>query len=304
MRAFVFPGQGSQYPGMGSQLGKVFPEARDTFQEADETLGFSLSRLCFEGPKDVLVLTENTQPAMLTVAIAAFRVLQGRGCEPDFVAGHSLGEYSALVAAGGLAFDQALQLVRRRGELMQEAVPVGVGAMAAILGLELETVEVVCREASRVGLVAPANHNSPIQIAIAGHRKAVDEASKLALERGARRVIRLPVSAPFHCELMRPAQEAMRSLLCKVPFNDLRVPLVNNVDAAIVREGSVARDGLIRQITAMVRWTESVRIMVEAGVDEFVEVGAGKVLSGLVRRIAKGVSIVNIESLEQVEAYV
>lgn len=304
MRAFVFPGQGSQYPGMGSQLARVYPEARETFQEADDALNVSLSTLCFEGPKEVLVLTQNTQPALLTVSIAVFRVLQSKGVIPDFVAGHSLGEYSALVAAGSLEFTQALRLVRRRGELMQRAVPVGVGAMAAIVGLDLEAIIQVCREATGTGIVVPANHNSPVQIAVAGHKEAVEKASKLALERGARRAVELPVSAPFHCELMRPAEDGMRPLLSAAPFRDLGIPLVNNVDAAVVRDGEQARDGLIRQITAMVRWTESVQLMAASGVLEFVEVGAGKVLSGLVRRIARGVTTASIETPEQVEAYV
>lgn len=304
MRAFVFPGQGSQYAGMGKELAEACPEARQVFAEADSVLGFPLSRLCFEGPQEDLTLTENTQPALLTVSIATCRVLESRGLSADFVAGHSLGEYSALVAAGSLSLSEALQLVRSRGRFMQDAVPVGVGAMAAIVGLELKEVEEICVEAAQGRVVSPANQNGPDQVAIAGHADAVAAASELALARGAKRAIPLPVSAPFHCSLMLPAQERMRPLLERATFQDLRVPLVNNVEAQVIRSAEAARQGLIRQISGMVRWTESIQVMAESGVTEFVEVGAGKVLTGLIRRIQPGVALRNIEKPAQVEDYV
>lgn len=304
MRAFVFPGQGSQYPGMGKELAETYPAAREVFEEADDVLGFQLSRLCFEGPQEDLTLTENTQPALLATSTATYRVLQQHGCAPDFVAGHSLGEYSALVAAGALTFSDALRLVRQRGLFMQEAVPVGVGAMAAIIGLDLAVIEEVCRQAAEGQVVAPANQNSPEQVAIAGHAEAVDRACALATEKGAKRALKLPVSAPFHCSLMSPAQDRMASLLAATDFSEPIFPLVNNVDAAVVRTGTAARDGLVRQISSMVRWTDSVLLMHEAGVDTFVEIGAGKVLSGLVRRIVRGVNVANIEQPSQVESYV
>lgn len=304
MRAFLFPGQGSQYAGMGKELADTYPEARIVFQEADDALSFPLSRLCFEGPQDQLVLTENTQPALLAVSIAAFRVLESRGAQADMVAGHSLGEYSALVAAGSLDFSEALKLVRYRGKFMQGAVPVGKGAMAALIGLELVTVRKICDEVAEGQVVSPANQNSPEQIAIAGHKEAVERASKLAVERGAKRAIPLPVSAPFHCELMKPAEEQMRPLLEAAEFKDLSVPLVNNVDAGIVSEGSLAREGLIRQICSMVRWTESIQLMCREGISEFVELGAGRVLTGLIRRVASGLSLTAVEKPKQVESYV
>lgn len=303
-KAFVFPGQGSQYPGMGKELAEAYPIAAEVFEAADRSLGFSLSRLCFEGPQEELTLTENTQPALLTVSVAVYRVLAAAGARPDFVAGHSLGEYSALVAAGAVKFEEALHLVRSRGRFMQEAVPVGVGAMAAIVGLELAAVEEVCAESAQGQVVSPANQNGPDQVAIAGHTEAVARASELAVARGAKRAIPLPVSAPFHCSLMTPAQERMRPLLEAALFSDLGLPLVNNVDAAQVFTGSAAREGLVRQISSMVRWTESVQRMAAAGVDEFVEVGAGKVLAGLIRRIQPGVKVRSIEKPVQVEEYV
>ena len=293
--ALVFPGQGSQQVGMGKAIAAERPEARQVFEEADGALGFPLSRLCFEGPEEELKLTENTQPAILTTSVALYRALASQGVEPDFVAGHSLGEYSALVAAGALRLEDAVVLVRNRGRYMQEAVPVGEGAMAAILGLGLAEVQDICSQASEGEVVEPANLNAPGQTVVAGHAAAVQRASAAAKERGAKRVIPLSVSAPFHCRLMRPAQHRLERDLANVTVSDLRVPLVSNVDAAWVRTGAEAVDALIRQVASPVRWEESVRRLVDEGVDQFVEVGPGKVLSGLVRKIAENVRVASIE---------
>ena len=292
--AFMFPGQASQHAGMGRHLAARYPEARAVFDEADRALGFPISELCFNGPEEQLNLTENTQPAVLTASLAAFRVLQSFGVMPDYVAGHSLGEYSAIVAAGGLSFADAARIVRKRGQYMQEAVAVGVGAMAAVTRMPLAGLEQVCREASGVvrdlgsergEVVAPANINSPDQIVISGHRGAVARAVELARQRGAKRAITLPVSAPFHCQLMMPAQERLRADLEKAEFRQLSVPLVNNVDARQVRTAAEVRDGLVRQVSAPVQWERSVRRLLAQGVEVFVEVGPGKVLSGLLRQI-------------------
>ncbi|GAB4237321.1 MAG: ACP S-malonyltransferase [Acidobacteriota bacterium] len=304
VRAFLFPGQGSQYAGMGKLLAERFPEAAAVFREADEVLDFPLSRLCFEGPEEELRLTENTQPAILAVSVAVYRVLESRGREPDLVAGHSLGEYSALVAAGSLRFSDALRLVRRRGRFMQEAVPVGVGGMVAVIGLDLPAVVGLCEAAAEGEVVTPANQNAPDQIVVAGHAGALERFSKLAKEAGARRVVPLPVSAPFHCPLMKPAQDKMRPLLEQTAFDDLRFPLVNNYDARRVISGEEAREGLIHQIASMVRWTESLQLMWDLGVREFVEVGPGRVLSGLVKRTLKEAEVRAVETPEQVEDYV
>ena len=293
--ALVFPGQGSQQVGMGKAIAEERPEARQVFEEADGALGFPLSRLCFEGPEEELKLTENTQPAILTTSVALYRALASQGVEPDFVAGHSLGEYSALVASGALRLDDAVVLVRNRGRYMQEAVPVGEGAMAAILGLGLAEVQDICSQASEGEVVEPANLNAPGQTVVAGHAAAVQRASAAAKERGAKRVIPLSVSAPFHCRLMRPAQHRLERDLANVTVSDLRVPLVSNVDAAWVRTGAEAVDALVRQVASPVRWEESVRRLVDEGVDQFVEVGPGKVLSGLVRKIAENVRVASIE---------
>jgi len=293
--ALVFPGQGSQQVGMGKAIAEERPEARQVFEEADGALGFPLSRLCFEGPEEELKLTENTQPAILTTSVALYRALASQGVEPDFVAGHSLGEYSALVASGALRLDDAVVLVRNRGRYMQEAVPVGEGAMAAILGLGLAEVQEICSQASDGEVVEPANLNAPGQTVVAGHAAAVQRASAAAKERGAKRVIPLSVSAPFHCRLMRPAQHRLERDLANVTVSDLRVPLVSNVDAAWVRTGAEAADALVRQVASPVRWEESVRRLVDEGVDQFVEVGPGKVLSGLVRKIAENVRVASIE---------
>jgi len=293
--AFGFPGQGSQKVGMGQALADAFPEARAVFDQADEALGFQLSRLCREGPEPELQLTANTQPAILATSLAAFRVLEAHGVRPDWVAGHSLGEYSALVAAGALSLADAVTAVRRRGQYMQEAVPVGEGAMAAILGLELPAIETACRSAAEGQVVAPANVNSPGQVVIAGHAAAVERAAEACRAAGAKRAIRLPVSAPFHCALMQPAQDRMQRDLAALRFADPGVPLVNNVDARPVRSADECREGLVRQVTAPVRWQESVERLVAEGVTSFVEVGPGVVLSGLVKKIAKGVRVLNVE---------
>lgn len=304
MKAFVFPGQGSQYPGMGKELADSFPEAASAFREADEVLGFSVSRICFEGPEEELKLTENTQPALLTVSVAVLRVLASRGITPQILAGHSLGEYSALVAAGAFSFADALKLVRNRGIFMQEAVPVGFGAMAAIIGLELRAVEEICASVPGNEVVAPANENAPGQVVISGHAGAVARASEIALEKNAGRVIPLQVSAPFHCDLMKSAEEKMSALLDETEFSDLRIPLINNVDAEAVSRGEQAREGLKRQVCSMVRWTQTIRMMKEMGVDEAVEAGPGRVLAGLFRKTERSIKTTSIEKPEQVDKYV
>ena len=293
--AFLFPGQGSQYPGMGKELADKYPAARSVFTEADQALGFSVSDLCFTGSEDSLKLTANTQPAILTASVAAYRVLAEKGVRPDFVAGHSLGEFSALVAAGALEFADAVRLVRRRGEYMQSAVPEGVGAMAAILGLAPVQVAELCRKAAGGQVVAPANLNSPEQTVISGDAAAVKRAVELASASGAKRAVMLAVSAPFHSALMLPAQQQLEVDLRKTAFQTLRVPLVTNVDAEIITSGDEARESLIRMVTLPVRWEESVRELVEQGVNTFVEVGPGRVLTGLLRQIDRSVHVFNVE---------
>ncbi len=283
--AFLFPGQGSQSAGMGKALAGESAAARAVFAEADEALGFPLSNLCFEGPEEELKLTANTQPALLTVSVAALAVLREKGLRPDYVAGHSLGEYSALVAAGALRFAEAVRLVRKRGQYMQEAVPAGVGAMAAILRLPEGKLDGVLAEAAQGEVVAAANLNSPDQVAIAGHAGAVARAMELAKAVGAKRAVPLPVSAPFHCPLMKPAQERLRVDLDATEFRDLEVPLVNNWQARVIRTGQEARQGLYEQVPNTVRWVESMRLLRGLGVERFVEVGAGGVLCGLLRNI-------------------
>jgi [acyl-carrier-protein] S-malonyltransferase len=270
---------------MGKALADTHAAARRVFAEADEALGFPISRLCFEGPEDQLKLTENTQPALLTVSIAAFEVLREAGLSPDFVAGHSLGEYSALVAAGSLRFSDAVRLVRKRGQYMQEAVPQGVGAMAAILKLPEGKLDSVLAEAAQGEIVSAANLNSPDQIVIAGHTGAVNRAAELAKAAGAKRAILLPVSAPFHCALMQPAQQRLRADLDAADFRDLICPLVNNWQAREIRTGAEAREGLYQQVPNPVRWVETVRHLGGQGIARYVEVGAGSVLTGLLRNI-------------------
>jgi [acyl-carrier-protein] S-malonyltransferase len=285
--AFLFPGQGSQKVGMGRAWAEAHPEARDVFREADAALGTGLTALCWEGPESELQLTANTQPAILAVSVAIHRVLAALGLDDAVaMAGHSLGEYSAHVAAGTLTLAEALRLVRRRGELMQEAVPVGVGAMAAVLGLPADEVAAIAREAAGAEICSVANYNSPEQTVIAGHAAAVERATALARERGAKRALPLPVSAPFHCALMAPARAALEPDLAAAAFAPPRVPVVVDIDARPVRDGAAARDALVRQVDGPVRWTDCVRCLrEELGVERFVEVGPGSVLSGLVRRI-------------------
>lgn len=310
--AFIFPGQGSQHAGMGRDLADNFAVSKAAFTEADAAAGFSLSDLCFNGPEEDLQLTANTQPAILTSSIAAFRALSEKGFKPDFVAGHSLGEYSALVAAGALNLPDAVKLVRRRGQFMQQAVPVGIGAMAAILGIDADKVSEACAVASsQVGqgqTCAPANFNTPSQIVIAGHKEAVERATEECKARGAKRAMMLKVSAPFHSSLMMPAQQQMTEPLNSATFSDLLSPIVNNVDAAVVTSGTVSREALIRQISAPVRWTESVMKLMAEGVETFVEVGPGKVLCGLVKAIAKEagkeVKLLNVEDSASLQSTV
>lgn len=293
--ALLFPGQGSQFVGMGKTLWATSAAAREVFEEADAVLGIRLSKLCFEGPEEQLRLTSNTQPAILTHSIAAFRDLQSRDSKrldrAFLAAGHSLGEYSANVAVGALSFPQAVELVARRGQFMQEAVPAGVGAMAAILGLPSEQVEAACREAADGEVVVAANFNSPEQTVIAGHAAAVARARERCTARGAKRAIPLPVSAPFHCALMEPARDRMQPLLSAATFRDATIPIVTNVDAKMVSQGALLLEALVRQIAFPVRWVESVRLLAQAGVDRAIEIGPGNVLTGLVRRIEKAIAV-------------
>ena len=302
--AFVFPGQASQYSGMGKELAERYPVARAVFDEADKALGFSVSKLCFEGTEDDLKLTANTQPAILTVSVAAGRVLAEKGIAPDFVAGHSLGEYSALVAAGSVKFADAVKLVHKRGTYMQEAVPVGQGAMAAIMGLSPAVVQDACKRAAEGEICSPANLNSPEQTVISGHAGAVKRAVEIASQLGAKRSMVLPVSAPFHSALMTPAQEKLEKDLNAAEFEDLQVPLVTNVDADSIRQGEEARSALIRQVTMPVRWEESMRMLLDEGVNTFVEVGPGRVLTGLMRQIERSVATLNVEDEKSLQATV
>lgn len=296
MIAFVFPGQGSQAVGMGKALADAFPVCRETFEEADRALGFALSATIVDGPADRLTLTEITQPAILTVSVAAYRLLESRGWRPDVVAGHSLGEYSAHVAAGTFEFADAVRLVHHRGRYMQEAVPIGTGAMAAILGADEAVVTQACAEAADGAVVSPANLNAPGQIVIAGETAAVARAGERAKALGARKVIPLQVSAPFHCALMRPAEERLAPELHALRVRDPRVPVVANVDAAPRRDAASAIDALIRQVSAPVRWQATVERLASDGVTAYVEVGPGTVLSGLVKKIARGATLANLES--------
>lgn len=275
--AFIFPGQGAQYAGMGRELAEKFPESRRAFAEADDALGFAISRLCFEGPAEELQLTANTQPAILTTAIAAFRAMELQDFpSPQFVAGHSLGEYAALVAAGALDLATAVRTVRARGMYMQDAVPVGVGAMAAILNADWDLIKAACEKAAQGEICSPANINSPTQIVIAGHAAAVDRAIEILKSKGVRRAVKLPVSAPFHCALMRPAEERLAEDLRRIEFRDLIFPVVTNVDAQAVSDGSEAREALIRQVSSPVRWRESIDFLANEGVRTFIEIGPRK----------------------------
>jgi [acyl-carrier-protein] S-malonyltransferase len=298
--AFVFPGQGSQRVGMGRALAEL-PLCRAVFEEADAALGERLSEACFDGPNDRLMLTEITQPAILTVSVAAARLLEDRGVRPAFLAGHSLGEYSAHVVAGTMAFGDAVRIVRRRGRFMQEAVPVGVGAMAAVLGLDARQVAQACVEGAEGEVVAPANLNAPGQVVIAGHAGAVRRAGERARALGARWVIPLPVSAPFHCSLMKPAEDRLAPELRALQVTNPSVPVVANVDAEPKRDGPAAIEALVRQVSAPVRWEDVVRRLASAGVRAYVEVGPGTVLSGLVRKIDREARVANLETPRDLE---
>jgi [acyl-carrier-protein] S-malonyltransferase len=305
MNAFIFPGQGSQYPGMGKDLADNFRVAGDVFEEADDALGWRLSRLCFEGPDEDLKLTTNTQPAILASSIAALRVLQGEtGLKADFLAGHSLGEYSALVAAGALKFDDALRIVHLRGKYMQEAVPVGTGAMAAILGVDPDIVQEICSEAAQGELVVPANFNSPGQIVVAGHASAVQRAIEIAKNRGYRKAMLLPVSVPSHCGLMAPAGERLSEVLRGIDVLPLQIPVVTNVEAIPNSDSERVKKLLVEQLSSPVLWDASVREMAVRGVNRFLEIGPGKVLSGLVKRINKDVRTGNVEDVAGIKAIV
>lgn len=304
MIAFVFPGQGAQRVGMGKSLAAQFPVCREAFAEADEALGESLSGMCFDGPDERLLLTANTQPAILAMSVAVCRLVESRGVGPAFAAGHSLGEYSAHVAAGTISFADALRTVRRRGQYMQEAVPVGDGAMAAILGLNVEGVTGACREASaELGqVVSPANLNAPGQVVIAGHAAAVARAGELAKARGAKRAIALNVSAPFHCALMKPAEDRLAPELRALQARDPRVPVVANVDAEPKRDAGSAIEALIRQVSSPVRWEDVVRRLIAEGARTFVELGPGSVLAGLIKKIDRGVLVMSIEDEDGLDA--
>jgi [acyl-carrier-protein] S-malonyltransferase len=296
--AFIFPGQGSQYVGMGKELFENFSVAKKIFEEADDTLHFSISALCFKGPEEALKLTENTQPALLTASIAALKVLQAeKGMVPQFTAGHSLGEYSALVASGALTFSEAVKMVRLRGKFMQEAVPVGEGAMAAVLGMEREQVEKLCEEMSSGEILTPANFNSPGQIVIAGHSKAVERAIERVKQEGKKAVL-LPVSAPFHSPLMKPAGERLGKALEEISVADLKIPVVTNVEAEVNTVKERVKGLLVAQVSSPVRWEESMRKMIEKGIEQVLEIGPGKVLSGLMKRIDSRIESKNLEDLQ------
>ncbi len=301
--AFLFPGQGSQYAGMGKELAENFPIARQIFEEADEALGLKLSALCFNGPDDDLKLTFNTQPAILTTSIAALRVVQQEtGLQADFLAGHSLGEYSALVCGGALSLADAVRTVRSRSAFMQEALPVGVGAMAAMLSIDADELAAICAEAAQGEVVAPANFNSPGQIVIAGHATAVNRTIEIAKGKGFRKAMLLPVSAPFHCALMQPAADRLKAVLDAVPMHALALPVVTNVEATPNQDSARVRELLVHQVCAPVLWEQSVQAMIAQGVARFVEIGPGKVLTGLVKRINKEMTLVNIEDAAGVKA--
>ncbi|HEX3820583.1 MAG TPA: ACP S-malonyltransferase [Candidatus Sulfotelmatobacter sp.] len=292
--ALLFPGQGSQAVCMGKELAEKYPAAKQTFEEADDALGYSLSKFCFEGPEDQLRLTEITQPAILTVSIAALRVLETQIPKPSYVAGHSLGEYSAHVASGTFNFVDAVRTVRNRGKYMQEAVPVGVGAMAAILGMDFENVTGVCADAAQGQVCSPANINSPEQVVISGNTAAVERATKLADERGAKRAKLLPVSAPFHCSLMKPAQDRLEADLNHIKMQKPVYPVACNVEASLITDDHRARETLVRQVTGSVKWDQDMRLLIAHGVEILIEVGPGKVLCGLMRQIDRSKTCVNV----------
>jgi [acyl-carrier-protein] S-malonyltransferase len=302
--AFVFPGQGSQYAGMGRDLFEAYPEARRVFHEIDDALGFEISKLCFEGPEDQLKLTENTQPAILAVSSAIHAVLEEHGAtRRDLVAGHSLGEYSAIVSVGGLTPAEAATIVRARGRFMQEAVPVGTGGMAALIGPTVEEARAICEEAAQDEVVSVANINAPGQIVIAGTRSGIERAIEVAKKRGVRRALPLPVSAPFHCELMKPAAERLEAILEAANFKDLWFALLSNVDASPIGTATAVRNALLRQVASPVRWVESVEKMVAMGVKRFVEIGPGNVLTGLIKRIDSSVELMNVSDVSSLEAF-
>ncbi len=304
MIAFVFPGQGSQYVGMGKELYDQFNIVRDTFNEASEVLGFDLSNLCFEGEQSELSLTTNAQPALLTTSIACLRVLQNEtSLKPDYVAGHSLGEYTALVANGTIKLGDAVHTVRKRGEFMQDAVPVGIGSMAAVLGLEKEKVIEICNQVSQNGMIAsPANLNAPGQTVISGNKEAVENASEIAKSEGAKRVVPLDVSAPFHCELMKPAAERLSEVLDKIETSEMKAGLVANCTASVTNDSSQIKELLIKQVTSPVRWFESVETLHNQGCIQFIEIGPKNVLAGLIKRTLTDVSVSNFEKIAQLES--
>ena len=297
--AFVFPGQGSQFVGMGKDFYDHYPEARNLFEEANEILQYDISRICFDGPEDTLRLTENTQPALLIHSIMALKILRENGINSVLAAGHSLGEFSALVAAGALKFQDAVRLVNLRGKFMQEAVPVGIGSMAAIIGLPIEKIQELCeRVSSNSNLVQPANLNSPVQTVIAGHKEAVETVSKDALTAGAKKAVVLPVSAPFHSALMKPAEIKLQKELEATEFYDLSFPVINNIEAKPIVKGNHARESLVKQVCSPVRWCETMQYIVDQKIDSVIELGSGKVLSGLMKRYNKTINCYQVGDRE------